>query len=45
MDKKYGKSSWKVYFEGDFWGHHSREHAGKEIRIEKEFVASWRSEI
>lgn len=37
MDKKYGKSSWKVYFEGDFWGHHSREHAGKEIRIEKEF--------
>lgn len=37
MDKKYGKSSWKVYFEGNFWGHHSKEHAGKEIRIEKEF--------
>lgn len=28
MDKKYGKSSWKVYFEGNFWGHRSREHAG-----------------
>ena len=37
MDKKYRKSSWKVYFEGNFWGHHSREHAGKEIRIDKEF--------
>lgn len=37
MDKKYGKSSWKVYFEGDFWVHHSRDHAGKEIRINKEF--------
>ena len=37
MDKKYGKSSWKVYFEGNFWGHHSRDHAGKEIRIDKEF--------
>ena len=37
MDKKHGKSSWKVYFEGDFWVHHSRDHAGKEIRINKEF--------
>ncbi len=37
MDKKYGKSSWKVYFEGNFWGPHSRDHAGKEIRIDQEF--------
>ena len=27
---------WKVYFEGSFWGHHGRDHAGKEIRIHKE---------
>lgn len=28
---------WKVYFDGNFWGHHGRDHAGKEICIEKEF--------
>ena len=27
---------WKVYFDGNFWGHHGRAHAGKEIRIHKE---------
>lgn len=28
---------WKVYFEGNFWGHHGRVHAGTQIRIGKEF--------
>lgn len=28
---------WKVYFEGDFWGHYGRDHAGKEIPVRKEF--------
>ncbi len=28
---------WKVYFAGNFWGHHGKDHAGKEIRIEKGF--------
>ena len=28
---------WKVYFEGSFWGHQGRDHAGKEIRIDKSF--------
>ena len=23
---------WKVYFDGSFWGHHGRDHAGKEIQ-------------
>ena len=27
---------WKVYFDGNFWAHHGRAHAGKEIRIHKE---------
>lgn len=28
---------WKVYFEGDFWGHQGRDHAGKKIPIGKQF--------
>lgn len=28
---------WKVYFEGNFWGHPKKERAGKEIPLEKEF--------
>lgn len=27
---------WKVYFDGSFWEHHGRDHAGKEIRLQKE---------
>lgn len=30
---------WKVYFSGNFWGHHEkRERPGKELLIEKEFT-------
>ena len=29
---------WKVYFDGNFWGHHGRERAGKEIPICKQFT-------
>lgn len=28
---------WKVYFDGNFWGHQGRDHAGKEIRLDKSF--------
>ena len=28
---------WKVYFDGNFWGHHGRERAGTEIRLDREF--------
>ena len=28
---------WKVYFDGNFWGHQGRDHAGKEIRLDKQF--------
>lgn len=28
---------WKVYFEGNFWGHQGKDHAGKEIPIGKQF--------
>lgn len=28
---------WKVYFDGSFWGHHGRDHAGKEIQINQTF--------
>ncbi len=28
---------WKVYFDGDFWGHQGKDHAGKEIPIGKQF--------
>ncbi len=31
---------WKVYFDGNFWGHHGRERAGKEISIRKQFIWS-----
>lgn len=31
------KSEWKVYFKGSFWGHHERDHAGKEIAIRQTF--------
>ena len=24
---------WKVYFEGNFWGHSGKDHAGTEIRL------------
>ncbi|PYG90287.1 hypothetical protein LY28_00168 [Ruminiclostridium sufflavum DSM 19573] len=34
---------WKVYFNGSFWGKHSRERAGKEIPINKQFVWSDKS--
>lgn len=34
---------WKVYFGGDFWGHHGRERAGKEIQLGKQFV--WKDEF
>jgi len=29
---------WKVYFDGNFWGHHGSERAGKEIVLNKQFV-------
>lgn len=28
---------WKVFFDGSFWGHHGKDHAGKEINIGKQF--------
>lgn len=28
---------WKVYFDGNFWGHHGRGHAGKELRLDRQF--------
>lgn len=28
---------WKVYFTGNFWGHHTKDHAGIEIKIDKQF--------
>ena len=31
------ESEWKDFFEGDFWYHSGRDHAGKELRTEKEF--------
>lgn len=34
---------WKVYFDGNFWGHHGRERAGKEISLDKQFV--WEDEV
>ncbi len=30
---------WKVYFSGNFWGHHGKDHAGTEIPLGAEF--SW----
>lgn len=37
MNKKTEFSEWKVYFEGGFWEHEGRDHAGKEIPVGKEF--------
>lgn len=28
---------WKVYFDGNFWGHHGKDRAGTEIKINKQF--------
>ena len=28
---------WKVYFEGNFWGHSGKDRAGTEIRVNKQF--------
>ena len=28
---------WKVYYEGNFWGHHGKDRAGKEIALGREF--------
>lgn len=28
---------WKVFFDGNFWGHRGRDHSGKEIGIGKQF--------
>lgn len=28
---------WKVFFDGSFWGHQGRDHAGTEIRIDRQF--------
>lgn len=28
---------WKVYFDGNFWGHSGKDHAGTEIRLNKQF--------
>ena len=28
---------WKVYFEGNFWGHSGKDRAGTEIRLNKQF--------
>lgn len=33
---------WKVYYDGNFWGHHGRDRAGKEIGIKKTF--EWEGE-
>ena len=44
MDKMFDDSKiepvapeWKVYFEGNFWGHSGRDHAGVEIKLNKQF--------
>lgn len=37
MIKHEGNPKWKVFFDGDFWGHHGRDHAGKEITLNKDF--------
>lgn len=30
-------TKWEVYFDGNFWGHHGRDHAGTEIMLDKQF--------
>ncbi|MCB8817066.1 hypothetical protein [Desulfosporosinus shakirovi] len=34
---------WKVYFDGNFWGYHGRERAGKEISLARQFA--WEDEV
>ncbi len=34
---------WKVYFDGDFWGHSGKDRSGTEIRLNKQF--DWRGII
>lgn len=34
---------WKVYFEGNFWGHHGRDRAGREIPLNRQIA--WGDEI
>lgn len=34
---------WKVYFDGNFWGHSSRDKAGKEISLNAQFP--WEDEV
>lgn len=34
---------WKVYFDGNFWGRHGRERAGKKISLDEQFV--WDDEV
>lgn len=29
---------WKVYFDGNYWGHHGRDHAGQEIPVGEAFI-------
>jgi hypothetical protein len=36
-------TEWKVYFDGNFWGYHGRERAGKEISLNKQFI--WDDEV
>jgi hypothetical protein len=36
-------TEWKVYYDGNFWGHHGRERAGKEISLNKQFI--WDGEV
>ena len=31
------KAEWKVFFDGDFWGHPGKDHAGTEIRLDRQF--------
>lgn len=33
------KTEWKVFFDGSLWGHSERDHAGREIPVNREF--SW----
>lgn len=30
-------AEWRVYFDGNFWGHHGRSRAGKELRVGAQF--------
>ena len=30
-----GEEVWKVYFGGSFWGHHGRDHAGREVPVQQ----------